>query len=142
MDRTLFCYISPLSLLTKIEVQHFNYKNRYDHHTHSSKKENHQNRKLYLPWFFRRKIVSNRRTRNFRISKKCMFQKVGCSTLLAKIGLRLTYCLQVSKSQFYIWFVGVGTFDVFSVWVARFWQQSCQICRFYRISLKLFGLKG
>ena len=34
------------------EVQHFNYKNRYVHRTHSSKKENHQNRLLYLPVFF------------------------------------------------------------------------------------------
>ena len=91
MDRTLFCSISTLSLLIKIEVHHINYKNHYDYRTHSSKKrkslESLALSDCIIREFF---FTKNGICRNLRTSEKCMFQKVGFSVVVAKIGLWLT----------------------------------------------------
>ena len=86
MDRTLFCYISRSSQVAKIEVQHFNYKNRYVHRTYSSKK-NHQNRLLYLPVFLEKKLSET------EVPLILVFPQVGFSAMVTKIGSGLTWGL-------------------------------------------------
>ena len=52
--------------------------------------------------YFLKNFTGNGSARNFHISEKCKFQKVGFSALVAKIGLGLTWCLQVSVSPFHM----------------------------------------
>ena len=50
-------YISPRRPLTEIEVQNFNYKNRYVHRTHSSKKRKSPETPALSACVFRKKLL-------------------------------------------------------------------------------------